>query len=179
MRNRVMYWSLLVAVLFFLQARRTYAEEEEVEHRIHVGITFVGLAAIGGEGVHGNLGGGVFLEVTLIPAWLEVELNVQGLASEGGAVMPIELLFKKPFHVRPWFHPFIGLGPTFVPAFLPQETQVRLGGGGAAVAGAYFWLSRHVGIEVEANYNLLYEDRAEHAGITHEVGGTTGLVLGY
>lgn len=147
-------------------------EAHAEHHRVNVGAAGVVLAVFGGEeGAQAHGGGGIFLEATAIEGWLEIELNLRLLAADGGIETPIDLLFKKPFHLNRWFHPFVGIGPAVVPSFGPRELRTHFGG--ASAAGAHFWVGRRLAIVAEANYNLI-----AHDGLLQEAGGAVGLLLG-
>ncbi len=106
-------------------------------------------------------GGGVavFAETTIIPGWLETELNVAVVDfEEGAAVVPDDLLFKKPFHIGS-FCPYVGVGPSMT---IVLEAGGEVLFGFVAAVGAYVWLHDHVGIDVELDYGLVAEDGVEH-----------------
>jgi hypothetical protein len=150
----------------------TASEKHEHEYRFHVNAMGTVLAGFTEQGTTGLYGGGAEFEVVVIPRWLEVTLVVRGLAAEGGAAMPIDLLAKMPFHVNHWFHPFVGIGPAVVPVFLPEGASV--GFGFAAVAGADFWITPRFGVFAEVNYNLVY-----NRAIANEVGGSVGPIVSF
>ncbi len=144
----------------------------EVHHRYLAGVFGVVLGALAEEGTTAHVGVGAFFEMLVIPNWLEIELSTRVLSAETGVELPIELLFKKPFHLTHWFHPFIGIGPALVPAFLEEGNSVH--GGGASTIGAYFWLTSDLALLAEFNYNLIYDK-----GLVHELGGSFGALLGW
>ena len=143
-----------------------------------VGLNGVALAAFSSEATEAKFGGGGFIEFGVIPNWLEIEIGVHALHAPGAIELPIDVLLKKPFHVNPWFHPYVGFGPTVVPEFLKDEkTGVKstaFDGGIAFVAGSYFWLHPHVGLSLEIDDNLLLGH-----GIKNELGGSAGVVFGW
>jgi len=112
-------------------------------------------------------GGGIFAEVMVIPEWLEIELEVR-IFSGHGTSLPIDLLFKKPFHLSSKTDFFLGVGPTVVPVFAPGGNTTHFGG--AFVAGIYYWLTPHLGVVLEADYNLI----SSH-GAVHELGSGVGF----
>jgi hypothetical protein len=107
----------------------------------------------GGESASGA-GAGVFVERSLVPGWVEVELSVSLVAIESEAVLPVDILFKKPFHFGA-FCPYVALGPT---VSIVLEEGTRVFAGGAAVAGFYWWWTDHVGLDVEVDYAILSEE---------------------
>jgi hypothetical protein len=148
-------------------------EEHEEHHRFVTGVNAIALGAIAHGHAIGEYGGGGFFEVVAIPGWLEFELGAHYLrTAEKTNVVPIDLLVKKPFHPLPWLNPYVGLGPTFIPAFGNGEKSFHAGL--ATEAGAYFWVSHRVGISAEINYNLVSE-----SGLVQEVAGLSGVVVGF
>ncbi|MGF1510322.1 MAG: hypothetical protein ACFB9M_12555 [Myxococcota bacterium] len=106
-----------------------------------------------GDGASGG-GAGLFVERSVVPGWLEVELSVSVVAIESETLLPVDVLFKKPFHFGP-FCPYIALGPTVSIVF---EDGTRAFAGGVAVAGFYLWLGDLWGFDVEVDYALLSEE---------------------
>ncbi|HZS37590.1 MAG TPA: hypothetical protein VFF06_12225 [Polyangia bacterium] len=170
-------------------ARLAAAEEEHGHaHRFHVGV--IGSAAgafVGGEAFHA-VGDGVFVTWLALPHRFEVELSARALSTEGGVELSHDLLGKVPFHVRPWFHPFIAIGPTVAEYFVGGETRDApsrhgWGVGGALAIGADFWLARDFAIVAELNYNLLYRSltaESETAGaLVNEFGATSGALFAF
>lgn len=108
---------------------------------------------------------GLFFERTLIHSWLEIELSVPvgfELASDPKVFLPIDFHFKKPFHPSPRVSPYIGVGPTMDLVLRPE---VEVFGGLSTTVGSYVWLSPRVGLDIEVDYNLVFE-RTE---LVHEV----------
>lgn len=64
------------------------------------------------NGGRANYGGTVAVEKEVIENWLELELGVTGLGSNGRGVLSTDLLFKKPFRVSPVFEFMVGAGPS-------------------------------------------------------------------
>lgn len=120
-------------------------------------------------------GGGAFFEFTAIENWLEIEASFHYLLAHGKSELPIDVLLKKPFHVNNWFHPYVGLGGVAVPVLATDTEPLAFHGGVAAVGGAYFWFSQHVGWSAEINDNLLFGG----GHVLNEVGGTSGIVFGW
>src|SRR5205823_1509227 len=107
------------------------------------------------------LGGGLFVAWIAVPGRFELELSARALATEGGIELSQDVLAKVPFHVRPWFHPFIAAGPTVAEYVVGGEapgaaTRHGWGIGGAVALGADFWLTPRIALVAEVNYNLLY-----------------------
>ena len=120
------------------------------------------------------VGGGGFFEFTAVENWLEIEASFHYLRAHGANELPIDVLLKKPFHVNSWFHPYVGVGGVVVPVLATDVEPLVVHGGVAAVGGAYFWFSKHVGWSAEINDNLLFGGH-----IVNEFGGTTGIVFGW
>jgi hypothetical protein len=125
---------------------------------------------------NGSFGGGFFAEYTAVPGWLAIELDVRLLGAwEVDAFhgeLPIDLLLKKPFELSEKVELYIGLGGTVVPILITANPQVL--GGLASVVGGYYWLTAHVALAAEVDYNLLFG--APY--VIQEVGGSAGVALG-
>jgi hypothetical protein len=141
-------------------------------HEISFGASLVGLGARHGGEWEGHFGVGGFLEFTPIPRWLEIEIGLRVLSGKEGVELPLDLTLKKPFHLNEWIHPFVGLGPTVL--FTPAEDASPAHIGLNTMVGSDFWLSHHVGVSFELNYNLISNE-----GAVHEAGGGAGVIFGY
>lgn len=159
--------ALVVATLLSWSAA---ANEPAAEHDYHLmaGALGTSLFALDESG-HGVHGGGLFVEVTAFPHWLEVELAVRVVASE--AVMPIDLLLKLPLHISESVHPFVGVGPALV---IGLEDEGSAHAALAASLGLYWWLVAHVGVTAEVDYEMVFAH-----GAHHELGGSVGVVFGW
>ena len=93
--------------------------------------------AVGQGDLHPHFGAGIFGEISAVPNWLEIELAIKALATADGALIPIDVLFKIPFHLTNTIHPFIGLGPTLV-IVAAGDIAVHFGLAVAVGAGARF-----------------------------------------
>jgi hypothetical protein len=136
------------------------------------GAQLVMLGSFKGSESERHVGLGGFLEFSAIHHWLEIEFGLRMVNGKDGLEMPFDVIFKKPFHLNSWMHPYVGLGPTVL--FTPGSNESAAHFGLATALGSYFWLSEHAGLSAELNYNLLSD-----SGALHEVGGAAGIVLGY
>lgn len=162
------------------RAAEAAAEAEQSEHAgAHAGRenrSFVGAKgaylAVPEDGeVHHHLGGGVFLELTLAPRALELELSLKWMSAAAGYELPLDVMLKVPFHVNRVLHPYLGAG--FI-AVLAVDDGVAAHFGGGLLGGAYFWITDQVGLLAELNFNLLYGH-----GLIREFGGAVGVVFGW
>ena len=99
---------------------------------------------------------GLSYERTVIHEWLEIEVSVPlavGLSNADAATMPMDLHFKIPFHPSPFWSPYVAVGPS-VDVVLKPETEVFFGVSFAI--GTYLWLSPQAGIDIEVDYNVLF-----------------------
>ncbi len=138
-------------------------------HRAVVGIKGGYVAEFEGESVHHFGGAGPFIELVVIPHWLEVELGVRAITDGHALSFPTDLLLKLPFHLSDVVHPFVGLGPTMV-ASHHEEVSVHFGG--VLVAGSYFWLTPYGGPLAEASYGMV-----DHHGLIHEIALNVGWAM--
>ncbi len=112
-------------------------------------------AAAGDEHGHGaggpttTSGVSVFYERELVPKWLEIEVNVGLIDGAAGLQLPIDLLLKKPFHLHRRVTPYISIGPAI--ELFPRGDRPPLPGITGGV-GAYLWLSRDFGLDIELDY---------------------------
>ena len=137
--------------------RSVHSSPHTEESNWLLGVKGVQLNAFSDEGASTSGGGvGVFIERTVMPGWFELELSPSVVWVEGGTVVPIDLLLKKPFHLDESFCPYFALGPTLSLAFKEEATEV--GVGAAFVVGAYIWFGEAIGLDVEVDYALLDEN---------------------
>ena len=163
----------LAGLLFAYEARAAEAQglpSPEIEHRMVVGFGGAMDADLSGGSVHG--GGSLFVEVTAIDEWLEVELGISALRADCGGTVPIDLLFKKPFRLSPRIELMVGLGPEMV-------SYVRSRSRGKfidveAVADLMFWPSPHVGFGIEPSY-----EGTARGGWENGLGGTASIIFGW
>jgi hypothetical protein len=146
------------------------ANEDEIEHTIVVGVGGATEIELGDGTTSG--GGSAFVEWNAIPDWLSLEAGASVLAAEGGVEMPIELLFKKPFRLARGVEFLPGIGPEIVVVATPETKAAYFGG--AAALDFMFWPSRKVGLWIEPGYDFVFRD-----GVTHGLGGTGGLIMGF
>ena len=170
------------------EAAKTEHEEGPV-HRLHLGIHGGARGSFEGKESEAFYGGGLFVTVIAIHEWLEIELVVDGVygthdVEDAGVVhrgqtfrLPIDLLLKKPFHISQTFHPFVGLGPTFIyeretSSGIPATTRGIFGG--TVAVGTDIWLGERVALVAEVAYSLL----ASHS-LEHEIGGSLGVLIAF
>lgn len=110
--------------------------------------------------VYPMLGAGLFYERELVRNWLEIELNVLFLTDPHATIVPIELFFKKPWHVHRSVTPYVGAGPTL--DILLEERRPFVFFGLSATAGAYFWITRSFGFDLDIAYTLVFERIPAH-----------------
>lgn len=136
-------------------------------------VTVVGPKGSGTDGgrrvsVHPGVSAGYELQV--IPDWLEIELTAGAHAYPKGALLPIDLLFKKPFHTHHRVTPYIAIGPS-VEFIFAHTRNVYAGVGGRA--GTYLWVTKHFGFDIEAGYNAVFE----HGQVAHDIVAEVGPVV--
>lgn|GEM_PF-1302233 len=107
------------------------------------------------ETVNG-VGGGLFIERTILDGWLELELSAAGVATGDGTVVPVDVLFKKSFEFGR-VNPYVAIGPTISIDVVGGEAETSAGC--AFALGSYVWLSEHVGVDVDIDYALVSKHR--------------------
>lgn len=108
-----------------------------------------------------------FYEREVVARWLDLELNVGVFSATGGVHVPVDLLFKKAFHVHRRATPYLGAGPTLETRL---EDERSLVGGLTASAGVYVWVTKNFGIDVELDYTLHFTDEGREHVPTFGVG---------
>jgi hypothetical protein len=145
---------------------------EDREHTIVVGVGGAAEVELSGGEVHP--GGSVMIEWEGIDDWLELELGASVLSAEGGLVVPVDLLFKKPFRLAPWSEVMVGLGPEIVATSLPRATYF----GAEAAVDLMFWpCGPRTGLWVEPELDVVGLGAA--GGVSTGVGSTGGLLIGW
>lgn len=109
--------------------------------------------------LHG-VGGGLFVERSVFRHLMEVELSVSAIALEGNAVVPIDLLLKKPFHLGPHFNPYVAFGPAVSIDIVDGDADAN--GGIAFATGAYYWFDDHFGLDLDFDYTLVFKGDLGH-----------------
>jgi hypothetical protein len=128
---------------------------------------FIGMTTRTTRGSEQLSGTGIVYERTVIPHWLELEFSAAALfGNHHHTVFPMDILFKKPFHVASMLDFFIGVGPAL--SYHVEEHELFVGA--IASAGCYVWLGNHLGLLFEVDYALI----PEH-GAVHEFEGASGI----
>lgn len=153
-----------------------HAKEHTEEHfeppALAFGLRGAALGTLAGERLGAYLGGAAFVEVD-VEEIFEVELSVSYLGGEDGYQVPLEVLFKRPIHLTPSLHPFIGGG--LLAAFVVEGEEMRPAAGITTAAGATWWLLPWAGVTGQLNYNLL----VENLEVVHEAEAQAGLIVGF
>lgn len=115
-----------------------------------------------------DVGVGFFAETELIHHWVELEATARIFVGEGDTHVPLELIFKKPFHLFPQGHVFLGVGPAAVVVAGGKKGGTHFGG--VASLGTLLWSTPTVGFITEAYYSAL-----DDHGLSHEFGLNIGI----
>ena len=118
-----------------------------------------------------HVGGTFAFEIEPVEHWLELEFGVGAIPSNGGAEMPVDVLFKKPWQFSPTFEFMIGAGP-MVTHQMGRERGTFWGA--AMVTDFMFWPRKNVGWYVEPGYEVGFRDGRRQ----HGVGVAAGLLIG-
>jgi hypothetical protein len=165
--------ALAAALALGLFTARSRADEHEHAHKTHA-VGIMGVYAAGfhdGEVVHHG-GVGLFYKILAVPDWLLVEVAAKSVFGEHGTHIPLELSFRKPFHIGERLHLAPGIGPLLILAFHEGETETVFGIGGGL--GVSYWLTSWGGIKMELGYELHFEEE-----LSHELVVAAGLVFGW
>jgi hypothetical protein len=149
----------------------SHEEKHEIHQRFFVGIKGTALASVGHD-AFGMFGTGIFFDVAVFHDWLKIEVVTRFLRSSHGTVVPVELMFKKPFHPSDRVILFYGLGPGVAFHFAHEEKHIYPTI--ASVFGTYIWITDHVGINFESISSLVFED-----SLVSENGFGIGVVFGW
>jgi hypothetical protein len=150
------------------------AKHHEDGNRLFVGIKGSYAAEFTDHEVHHFGGGGLLFAVLAVPGWLEIELSVRAMANSHVIGLPIDLLFKIPFHFSDVVHPFVGLGAIAIPTFDHHGDHGAVHWGGVATVGSYFWLNPSWAIVAELTYDLVYNH-----GLVHGLATNAGFAFGW
>lgn len=107
-----------------------------------------------------GVGGGVFVERSLLRHFFEIELSVSAIAVEGDVTIPMDLLLKKPFHLGPYVNLYLAIGPALSIDIKDDETDTS--GGIAFATGTYYWFDDHLGVDLDLDYTLVFKDDLAH-----------------
>jgi hypothetical protein len=121
------------------------------------------------EGFHP--GGTFAFEITPIEHWLELEVGVTALWSDGSTEMPVDVLVKKPWQLSRNVEFMVGVGPELVFA---TGSNAATFWGIEAVADLMVWPRRNVGWYIEPGYETTMRDGVRR----HGLGIAVGLLLG-
>jgi hypothetical protein len=145
------------------------ADADAIEHTVIVGVGGA-LEVEPGDGT-AHAGTNVMVEWDAIEDWLELELGASVLSASRGIEVPVDLLFKKPFRLARWAEVMVGVGPEVVRVTGSDRGTYF---GAEAALDFMFWPSRGFGLWVEPSYDFVL-----HSGVSHGLGGTGGLLIGW
>ena len=165
MPHRITASITLISLFFSLTAHAQEHPETDHEHHhsMHMSPHTHGTAWIAGfkalgvaefvpeSGTHTGAGTSLSLERNVVDGWLEVELVVNAAVVEDVWIFPIDVLFKKPFHIGP-FCPYVGIGGAakFHEGHLDEPVF-----GATLATGAYYWFGDHMGLDLEIAYDVM------------------------
>jgi hypothetical protein len=144
---------------------------DNTEHTVIVGAGAAGELELAGGSFHP--GANVMFEWEAVEDWLELEVGASLRSADGGLEAPIDLLVKKPFRLSRWSEFMIGLGPQVV-VVSSATTKATYLGGEVALDFMFWPWTRRLGLWIEPDYDFVVRD-----GVSHGIGGTAGLMLGW
>jgi len=145
---------------------------DAIEHTIIVGVGGAAEWELADGALHP--GANLMVEWDAIEDWLELEVGASILSVDGGAELPIDLLFKKPFRVARWAEFMVGIGPEVVPVW-NARTNATYFGGEVALDFMFWPWGQRVGLWIEPEFDLTFPDGRASSGI----GSTGGLLFGW
>jgi hypothetical protein len=111
-------------------------------------------------------GGTVAVEFTPIEHWLELEIGVSVIAHPGGAEIPVDLLFKKPWRISRTVEFMAGIGPELIHSTAEHQTFWGL----SAVADLMVWPRQNLGWYLEPAIERTFEPGAHETGFAIAAG---------
>ena len=118
-----------------------------------------------------NFGGNFAIEATLIENWLEIEMGLTALSTNGRSEWSGDFLFKKPFNISPTFEFMIGAGPSVGKTLNGPDRDTDVS---ATVALDFmFWPTKDLGWFIKPTWSINPRTRAQ------TVGFTTGILIGF
>jgi hypothetical protein len=115
--------------------------------------------------------GGTFaFEVTPIENWLELEFGVSVIPHRGGAEIPVDVLFKKPWRISRTVEFMVGVGPELIHSTVDHQTFWGL----TAVGDLMVWPKPNVGWYLEPGIERTFAPGAHETGFAM----AAGLIIG-
>jgi hypothetical protein len=142
-----------------------------VHHTIIVGVGGATELELADRSLHP--GANLMVEWDAIENWLELEIGASVLSANRGVEAPIDLLIKKPFKLAPWAEFMVGVGPEVVLVSNPT-TKATYFGGEVALDFMFWPWGRRVGLWVEPEYDLVFDQRGSSG-----IGATGGVLFGW
>lgn len=99
-------------------------------------------------------GGGAYVEVSLVPGWLEVELGLMATRTGDETVVTFEPFLKKNLHLDAHVDMYLGVGPVLGVVTMPEGARGLYGG--SLVVGSYVWFADWIGIDVDLTATLAF-----------------------
>ena len=138
----------------------------------HAIVYEIGWAAQWSHDEGAQLQGATFaMEVTPIEHWLEIEIGVSAIRSDGHTEVPIDVLFKKPWAVSPQFEVMVGIGPELIHGTGADSATYW---GVSSVLDLMFWPRKNIGWYLEPGYEVTFPGGAAR----HGAAMAAGLIIG-
>jgi hypothetical protein len=117
-----------------------------------------------------NFGGTFAIESTLIENWLEIEMGLAALSTNGRTEWSGDLLLKKPFRISPAFELMIGAGPSIGKTLNGPDRDTEVSA--TFALDFMFWPTKDLGWFVEPTWSINPRTRAQ------AIGFTAGILIG-
>jgi hypothetical protein len=99
-----------------------------------------------------NFGGTFAVEKTIIENWLEIEVGLTALGTNGQTELSGDIIFKKPFRISPTFEFMVGVGPSISRALNGEDQSTTVSA--AFTLDFMFWPTPNVGWFVEPTWTV-------------------------
>jgi hypothetical protein len=99
-----------------------------------------------------NFGGTFAVEKSVIENWLEIEVGLTTLGTNGNTEISGDIIFKKPFRISPTFEFMVGVGPSISRTLNGEDQSTTVSA--AFTLDFMFWPTSNVGWFVEPTWTV-------------------------
>jgi hypothetical protein len=99
-----------------------------------------------------NFGGTFAVEKSIIENWLEIEVGLTALGTNGQNELSGDIIFKKPFRISPTFEFMVGVGPSISRPLNGEDQSTTVSA--AFTLDFMFWPTPNIGWFVEPTWTV-------------------------